>query len=153
MRLTTLALALASLSLAAADTPAAKPQAAAPTPTPAAAPPAPGALKPFAEIIKDAKESAGLFGIWQKDEKVWIELKPEHFGPLYFLSWNFPRAIGERGLYGGMMGDAQIVYFKRLGNTLQLMARNTAFVAAEGTPSPRPWPRASPTACWPRRRC
>jgi hypothetical protein len=137
MRLTALALALASLSLAAADTPAAKPQAApaaAPAAAPGAPPAAPGALKAFAEVIKDAKESPGLFGVWQKDDKVWIELKLEHFGPLYFLSWNFPRAIGERGLYGGMMGDAQIVYFKRLGNTLQLMAKNTSFVAAEGAP-------------------
>jgi hypothetical protein len=85
-------------------------------------------------VIKDAKELPGLVSLWQKDDKVWLELKPDQLGPLYFLSWNFPQSLGERGLYGGMMGDSHLVYFKRIGNTLQLLARNTAFTAKEGTP-------------------
>ena len=31
--------------------------------------PDPAALKPFADIIKDAKREDGLFPIWRKDEK------------------------------------------------------------------------------------
>ncbi len=138
MPLTAFALLLAAQALPAADTPAPKPQAAAPAaPAPGAAPQAPApasALKPFADVTKDAKEMPGLFGLWQKDDKVWLELKPDQLGPLYFLSWNVPQALGERGLYGGMMGDSHLVYFKRIGNTLQLLARNTAFTAKEGTP-------------------
>ncbi len=138
MRLTAFALLLAAQALPGADTPPAKPQAAPPA-APTAAPgtpatAAPGALKPFADVIKEAKEMPGLVGLWQKDDKVWLELKPDQLGPLYFLSWNFPQALGERGLYGGMMGDSHLVYFKRIGNTLQLLARNTAFTAQEGTP-------------------
>src|SRR4051812_47568297 len=37
---------------------------------------APGALRPFADVIKDAKRSDGVLTVWQKDDKVWLELKP-----------------------------------------------------------------------------
>ena len=52
----------------------------------AAAAPPPGALRPFADVIKDAKRSDGLFALWQKDEKVWLELKPDDFNKPFFLS-------------------------------------------------------------------
>ena len=56
-------------------------------PAPGARPPAavaaPGTPRPFAEIIKDAKEQPGLFTLWTKDEKVWIEIKPDQFDQLY----------------------------------------------------------------------
>jgi len=35
--------------------------------------------KPFAEVIKDAKESPGFFRIYQKEEKVWMEIEPSQF--------------------------------------------------------------------------
>ena len=48
----------------------------------AAAAPQPGQPRPFADVIKDAKETAGLFRLWQKDDKVWLEIAPEQFdGP------------------------------------------------------------------------
>ena len=43
----------------------------------AAAAVAQGQPRPFADVIKDAKESAGLFPVWQKDEKVWFEIAPD----------------------------------------------------------------------------
>jgi len=95
---------------------------------------APVPLKPYADVVQGAREQRGLFTLWRKDDKVWLDLKPDHLGPLFFLSWTFPRGLGERGLYGGMMGDSHLVYFKRIGNTLQLLARNAAFTARPGTP-------------------
>lgn len=95
---------------------------------------APVPLKPYADVVQGAREQHGLFTLWRKDEKVWIDLKPDQLGPLFFLSWTFPRGLGERGIYGGMMGDGHLVYFKRIGNTLQLLARNSAFTARAGTP-------------------
>jgi Met-zincin/Domain of unknown function (DUF5117) len=133
MRSTATALLLAACAGFAADpAPAARPQASAPTPP--AVVPAPGALKPFAEVVKEAKALPGLFSLWQKEDKVWLEVKPDQIGPLYFFSWNRPNGIGERGIYGGMMGESWLVYLKRVGNTLQLLARNTSFTAKEGTP-------------------
>ena len=44
---------------------------------------APGAPRAFADVIKDAKQQTGLFTVWTKDEKVWLEIKPEQFDHLY----------------------------------------------------------------------
>ena len=43
---------------------------------------APGGLRPFAEVIKDARRSDGILTVWQKDDKVWLELKPDDFNRL-----------------------------------------------------------------------
>ncbi|MBC7732120.1 MAG: DUF5118 domain-containing protein, partial [Bacteriovorax sp.] len=52
--------------------------------TPQPASPPPGGQPAFAVVIKDAKKSEGLFTLYQKDEKVWIELKPEDFNKPFF---------------------------------------------------------------------
>src|SRR5512143_476103 len=85
--------------------------------------------KPFAEVIKDAKESKGLFTLWQKDEKVWIEIAPEQVGKEFLFTANLSRGVGEQGVYGGMMlrAQTQVVEFKRIGNTVQLIAVNHEF--------------------------
>ena len=75
---------------------------------PPGAPPvaaAPGGLRPFADVIKDAKRSDGLLTVWQKDDKVWLELKPDDFDQPFFLSPKLKTGIGERGFYGGLMQD------------------------------------------------
>jgi hypothetical protein len=111
--------------------PAATPEATAGTP-PAAAPAA--QPRPFADVIKDAKETPGLFHVWQKDEKVWIEIAPEQFGVPYLFTANLSRGVGEQGVYGGMMLMDQIVVFKRIGNLVQLIAKNYAFTGGSNAP-------------------
>ncbi len=103
--------------------------------TPAVLPPTvPGAPRPFKEIIKDAKEIPGFFTLYQKDEKVWIAIKPEQFDKPFFFTYNIPQSVGERGLYGSQMGGAEMVVFKKIGNLVQLIAKNAEFYAAPGTP-------------------
>ena len=42
--------------------------------------------------IKDANETPGLFRVWQKDDKVWIEIAPEQFDlPFLFPDQPAPR--------------------------------------------------------------
>src|SRR5687767_15136647 len=70
----------------AAPRPAAAGSAPAAPGTPGAAP-ATGQPQPFATVTKDAKQVAsGLFPVWQKDDKFWLELKPTDFGRPLFLS-------------------------------------------------------------------
>ncbi|MGE3453106.1 MAG: zinc-dependent metalloprotease [Burkholderiales bacterium] len=143
----TAALAFASLAFAQAPNgPAGKATAPA---TPGAAPAAPatppGQPKPYKEVLKDAKAIPGYFTLHRKDEKVWIELKPEQFDKPFFFSMNIPRSVGERGLYGGQMGGpwfgptqgSQMAVWKKIGNQVQLIAKNTEFFAAPGTPQAR----------------
>jgi hypothetical protein len=112
---------------------AATPPKAGATPS-AAEKPDPAALKPFKDVVKGAKEIKGFFTLHQKDEKVWIEIKPEQLDVPFFFSVNTPNSLGERGLYGSQMGDSHMAVFKRIGNNIQLIAKNTEFVAKPGTP-------------------
>lgn len=126
-----------------AQTPAPAPTTAAPgpnvlppPPAPAPAPPAP-APRPFKEIVKDAKELKGFFTLYQKDEKVWLEIKPEQFGKPFFFSYNIANGLGERGLYGSQMGRSYQAEFRKIGSQVQLIANNTEYVATPGTPQAR----------------
>lgn len=95
--------------------------------TPAA--PEPGSLKPFADIVKETTETKGFFTLHRKEDKVWIEITPDQLDKPFLFSWNLSKGLGERGLYAGMMGDSQMVSFRRIGNTLQFLALNTEFKA------------------------
>ena len=94
---------------------------------PAAAPTS--ALRSFSEVIKEAKPTPGFFSLWRQEEKVWIEIKPEQFDQPFFLAVNVTQGVGERGLYGNMMNRSHVVAFKKIGNYVQLIARNTDFTA------------------------
>ena len=96
-------------------------------------------MRPFADVIKDAKRTDGLFTLWQKDDKVWMELKPSDLDQPFFLSPKYKTGIGENGFYGGLMSrDADgVVEFRRIYNQVQLLARNTEFIAKAGTPTGR----------------
>ena len=129
------------------DAPAAKPAAAAPAATPAAAastpaasaataprPPAAGTPPAFAEVIKDAKEAKGYLTVWTKDEKTWLELRPDQLDRPFFFGNSMASGLGERFFLPGLMGKEHVVQFKRSGNTVQLIAVNTGVRAPAGTP-------------------
>ena len=97
--------------------------------------------KPFAEVIKEARESQGLFNVWQKDDKVWIEIGPDQFDKPFFFKSAVNQGIGENRIFGGAMtypiGIAQIVTFHKHGQTVQLIAKNVKYKAKAGTPEAR----------------
>ncbi len=114
-----------------------RPPASAPT-----AAPAPGSPPSFDSVTKDATRSDGLIAVWRKDDKVWLELKPEDFDKPFFLSPKLSKGLGEGVLFGGMMmpsrvGRAQVVEFRRVHNTVHLVARNLRYVANPATPEAR----------------
>lgn len=101
-----------------------------------------GSSPSYASVVKDAKKTEGLFTLWQKDDKVWIELKPEDFDKPFFLSPKIASGIGEGGLFGGSMarswgaayGKPQVVEFRKVHKQVQMIAVNTAYAAKAGTP-------------------
>ena len=126
-------------------TPAAAPGAApAAAPAVPAAPPAPGTPRPFNEVIKDAKRTDGLFPIYHKDDKTWIEIPEAQLNKPFFLSVNMSRGIGERMLFAGLMGASwyatggeYVAEFRKAAGNVQLLARNTTFIARPGSPEER----------------
>ncbi len=137
----------------AATTPAVAPTAAARPPgapaaagaTPPTAPPAPGTPpppRPFADVIKDAKETKGWFTTYQKDDKVWLELMPEQIEKPLGFSMNISHGIGEKQLFGNWMGaygaaqDFYIVAFRKFSpTTVQLIALNAGIGPRDTTPA------------------
>jgi hypothetical protein len=119
-----------SLHIAGAQTPPA-PAAAASAPAAAAPkPPAdPTAPKPFADVSKGAKEQPGLFPVWRKDEKVWLEIPKDGFNKPFLFTVNTANAVGERGLYASQMVADVMAEWRRIGNQVQLIALNTKFRA------------------------
>lgn len=105
--------------------------------TPQPAVPPPGSPAPFATVIKDAKKIDGVYTLYQKDEKVWLELKPEDFNKPFFLSPKLATGIGEAFVFGGLMDEERVVEFRRVHNQVQLIALNTEFTARAGTPEGR----------------
>ena len=117
---------------------AARPPAAAASGPAAAAPPVPGQPPPFAVVMKDAKKIDGLLTAWQKDEKVWLELRPEDFNQTLFFSPKLSSGIGEQWFFGGLMlPSPRLVQFRRVYNQVQLLAINPQQVARAGTPEAR----------------
>ncbi|MEP7328354.1 MAG: zinc-dependent metalloprotease [Betaproteobacteria bacterium] len=113
------------------------------TPTPPTPAPAPGALRSFADVTKDFKELPGMLPLWQKDDRVLIELAPDQLDRLYFFSTNLDQGIGENGLYAGSMGSRgrfggpAIVVFHKVGGSIQFVSRNVKYMAKAGTPEAR----------------
>ena len=104
----------------------------------------PGGPPPFATVIKDARRIDGPLVMWQKDEKVWIELLPSQFGQPFLLSPKIKNGVSESWVLGGLMaasingaGGVQVVEFVRVHNQVRLQARNTDVMAKAGTPEAR----------------
>ncbi len=90
-------------------------------------PPEAGAPKAFAEVIKDANRDDGFIPVWRKDDKVWLEIAPERIGKPLLVSVNIASSVGERGLYASQMGPRWMAEFRRVGNQMLLIARQTGF--------------------------
>lgn len=100
-----------------------------------------GQAPPFEIVIKGAERQAGLLPIWKRQDKLWIELSPQVLGKPLFLSPKLATGIGEAGVLGGLMqsryaqvGRPQWVEFRKVQQQVQLVAVNSAYTAARGTP-------------------
>jgi hypothetical protein len=98
----------------------------------------------LATVVRDARRIDGPLTLWQKDDKVWIELRPAQLGKPFLLSPKIKSGIGEAFVLGGLMaypvngaGGPQLVEFVRVHNQVRLQARNVEVTARAGTPEAR----------------
>lgn len=78
--------------------------------------PPPSSLQPFALVVRDAQKIEGLFTLYRREERAWLELKPDDFGKPFFLSPKVTTGIGEAWLFGGLFEDARLIEFRRINN-------------------------------------
>lgn len=97
-------------------------------------------LKPFSEVVDEAKREAGRFNFWQgKGGEVWLEIDPSILDRPFFLQ--ITTATGLGGDSGGAVTgeplyDA-IFELKRVHNNVQLLVKQTRFRAPEAHPISR----------------
>ena len=87
----------------------------------------------FESVVKDAKVFPGFFPLYEKEDRVFLELKPEQFDTPYYLSINRSRGLGENFIYPFMV-RGYLVEFHRIGNLVQMIAKNPRYKAKDGTP-------------------
>ncbi|MGH9754894.1 MAG: zinc-dependent metalloprotease, partial [Blastocatellia bacterium] len=104
--------------------------------TPGQAPAAPPE-KPFADVIKDAEAVKGLFTLYRKEDKVWIEILPEQFDQIYLCSPTMESALGERGFFASQVLGEFVFTFHKLGKNVQFAQKNVNYRAGDKTPIQR----------------
>ena len=109
--------------------------------------------RPFAEVIKDAKQIEGLLTLWQKDDKVWIELRPADLNQPFFLSPKVKSGIGERVFVGGLMSSENSSSSAASTTSCSCGAQHRLHRPGRARPRRARSTRRFRRACWPERRC
>ena len=125
-----------AVAQAGATAPARPTAAAAPAPS-ASAPARTPAPPPFAEVTRDAKRADGYLSVWTRDDKTWLEIPADMLDKPFFFGSSLASGLGERFFYPGLMGREHVVMLHRVGNNVQLLARNQHARAPAGTPLAR----------------
>ncbi len=87
----------------------------------------------FNTVTRGAKEHEGLFKLYQKDDAVYLEIRPDQLNKPVLC----PVAVARGGGMGGhtLNFDEQwVLLFKRVGDKVQLVRRNVHFKAKPGSP-------------------
>ncbi|MFO0809094.1 MAG: zinc-dependent metalloprotease [Gemmataceae bacterium] len=86
----------------------------------------------FAKLTKGAKEFDGLFKMYLKDDHLLAEIAPQQFNTSYLA----PMAVARGAGSGGTTLDDELIVlqFKRVGDKVHVIRKNTHFRAKKGTP-------------------
>jgi len=125
--------------------PASRPATAASAPAPGTPPgaagarpaPVPGTPAPFAEVTREAKRADGYLPVWTRDDKTWLEIPAALLDQPMFFGSSVSGGIGVLPFVPGLTGREHVVVLRRVGNTVQLLAKNQLARAPAGTPLAR----------------
>lgn len=85
--------------------------------------------KKFEDVIKDAQKLDGLFNLYKKDDKLYMEIQPDQFGKLYLYIPTLWTSVGYGGT--GSYLDDQVFYLEKLDKKILLVWKNTKYIAKE----------------------
>jgi hypothetical protein len=100
------------------------------SPTP---PRPPSKFREFNEVIRGLEKMDGLFTLYRTNDTLYAEIKPHQFEQLLIA----PIAIARGMAMAGQplnFGNEWILYFKRVGDRVQLVRRNIHYTAPKGSP-------------------
>ena len=88
----------------------------------------------FDKLVKGAKEYEGLFKLYQKDDRLYAEIRPDQLNHPFLLPIAIARGAGMGG--NTLNFDEQwVLVFKRVGDKVQVIRRNVHFQAKSGSPT------------------
>ena len=87
--------------------------------------------KKFEDVVKDAQKIDGLFNLYKKDDKLFMEIQPSQLGKLYLYIPTLWTSIGYGGT-GSYLND-QVFYLEKLDKKVLLVWKNTRYVAKESS--------------------
>jgi hypothetical protein len=94
-------------------------------------------LSTFSEITREAKRADGYLPVWTRDDRTWLEIPAALLDKPFFMASSVAGGTGEGRFWPGLTGRSDLVELRRVGNTVQLIARNTGVRAPAGTPLAR----------------
>jgi hypothetical protein len=97
--------------------------------------PAPSDTADYDKFVKTAEKQAGLFTLWRKDDKVYLEIRDDQLDT-DFLEHVVPaNGLGGFGFHSGdqFVQEARLVRFHDTGKDVALIWPHTLFVATPGT--------------------
>jgi predicted Zn-dependent protease len=96
-------------------------------------------LRPFDDVIKEAKTIKGLFTLYQneKNGKLFAEIMPDQLDRNYLAAMTLESGIGQSGIYSGLPIGDFLFTFRRVNNNIQFVVPNIYFRADRGLPIER----------------
>lgn len=101
------------------------------TPSPSPAPQGPPPEKSFADVTKDFEAIKGLFTVYRKDDKTFLEIMPDQMDKVYLFSPTLESGIGERGFLSAQLLDDFAFSFVQRGKNVQFVVKNLRFRASD----------------------
>jgi hypothetical protein len=83
--------------------------------------------KPFDEVVKEFAVQEGLFTFYRKDDRTFMEIKPEQYGRFYLVSVTRLTGVGQADLLGNQMVGNFPVQFVKVGKGVQAVMKNVVF--------------------------
>src|SRR5262249_45930193 len=94
------------------------------------------APKPFDDVVRGAQRIDGLFPLWTREGKVWLELTPAQLERTYLCSPTLEGGLGEGGFWSAPPLDAFPFVFRRSGANVLLVKKNLHYRSrVEGAPA------------------
>ncbi len=87
----------------------------------------------FKKTIEGAKKIEGLFTLYQKDQHLYAAIKPSMYNTELIAPMAIARGMASAGTPLNF-GDEWILYFRRVGDKIQLVRKNIHYQAPKGTP-------------------
>lgn len=87
----------------------------------------------FKKTTEGAKKIEGLFTLYQKDDHLYAEIKSSMYNKELIAPMAIARGLASAGTPLNF-GDEWILYFRRVGDKIQLVRKNIHYQAPKGTP-------------------